>query len=570
MVESFKIKDQLFNHRGILDHFTGLKVTTQSPKGVACSLNSTSNQVSKISIVGVTIDMIMDGRIAVASVDDGNAYVEYHTSTGEVVSLLVMAPNKGEFQVIARKFSSLLKNMEHGTKIFVVSVIAAILYCPEMRNIMRSQNPELNAVFTELDSYFDAAQDYKAMHLMDSNLFLTCDIMYYGIFKQGTEVEINAEDEGVFDAQMQRFLQNNSMRHIASTRELERYTIPEHEEATQKTNQNSLFTEPLADFFERCKRGEFLIRYPWPEIRKNMIVPLSFLESFFPTESFRLMLLSVWYQIREVQKRMDEVSKKYPGKKLAELVQEGAYDEVMGKNPINIKVMGKPGTGKTTVIEAVLASLGYPKGLISCKDRMEEDDIEGLNKFVNGTVLNIPTKAGQLHSDGGAILLEEFNLPDPGILQGALGQALAYPFILKEDGYKEKRRHPMTIYFATMNIGTAGTKPMNEALSSRFPEGYVIEDVPEAEFISILVASGYEKSDCRKVYRVYTQILNYLREYHEELSLSITLRHCLNALDKLKIGFTEKQAYENTFLSQLYSSDPEVANDIRETLQVLM
>lgn len=569
MAESFKMKEQLFNHRGALDHFPGLKANTMSAKGVACSLNSTSSQVSKISLVGVTIDLMMDGRIAVADVDQTSSYVEYHTSNGEVVSMLVQPQAKGGFQIVARNFSSLLKSLEHG-KIFPVAVIATILYCQDIRTIMCIQDPELDAVFKELNSYFDASQDYKTMQLMESNLFLTCDLMYYGIFKNGLEVEVISNDEKLFDAQMERFLQNGVVDHVATTAELERYTIPENKKAEVETNQNSLFTEPLADFFERCKRGEFLIKYPWPEIRKGMIVPLSFLDSFFPTESFRLMLLSVWYQIKEVQKRMNEIAKKYPGKKLSELIQEGAYDEVMGKNPINIKVMGKPGTGKTTVIEAVLASLGYPKGLINCKDRMEEDEIEGQNKFVNGTVLNIPTKAGQLHSDGGAILLEEFNLPDPGILQGALGQALAYPFILKEDGYKEKRRHPLTIYFATMNIGTAGTKPMNEALSSRFPEGYVIEDVPEDEFVSILVSAGYKKGNCKKVYKVYKQILNYLREYHEELSLSITLRHCLNALDKLRIGFTEKQAYENTFLSQLYSSDPEVANDVRETLKVLM
>ena len=138
------------------------------------------------------------------------------------------------------------------------------------------------------------------------------------------------------------------------------------------------------------------------------------------------------------------------------------------------------------MIEAVLASLGYPKGIINCKGRMEEDDIEGLNKFIQGTVVSIPTKCGELHSVGGAIVLEEVNLPDPDILQGALGQALVYPYILKVNGYQEYRRHPMTIYFATMNIGTQGSKPLNEALSSRFPEGHILEDISREEFYEML------------------------------------------------------------------------------------
>ena len=66
------------------------------------------------------------------------------------------------------------------------------------------------------------------------------------------------------------------------------------------------------------------------------------------------------------------------------------------------------------------------------------------------------------------------------------------------------------------------------------------------------------------------KIVNYLREYHEELALSVTLRHCLNALELISIGFTPEQAYEQTFISQLYSTDPEVAEDIRDTVFKLL
>src|SRR5699024_3454790 len=132
-----------------------------------------------------------------------------------------------------------------------------------------------------------------------------------------------------------------------------------------------------------------VIHYPWSDIQKKYIVPIGFLDSFIPTESFRRILLSVWYQVK---KKLDLIEKKSP-------------DAL--KKPINIKIMGKPGTGKTVTIEAVLAALGYPKGLINCKGRMEEDDIEGMNTFIQGQVFNVATKAGELHSVGGAIILEE-------------------------------------------------------------------------------------------------------------------------------------------------------------------
>ncbi len=68
------------------------------------------------------------------------------------------------------------------------------------------------------------------------------------------------------------------------------------------------------------------------------------------------------------------------------------------------------------------------------------------------------------------------------------------------------------------------------------------------------------------VYKAYMKIMNYLRQYHEELVMSVTLRHCLNALDKISIGFLKEQAYRMTFISELYANDPEVAEDILANL----
>ena len=327
------------------------------------------------------------------------------------------------------------------------------------------------------------------------------------------------------------------------------------------------FTMSLDKFYEQCKRGKYVINYPWNDIQKQYIVPLDFLDTYVPTECFRKTLLSVYYQLMGVMARMGSYEKTLKKKQKAdpEYSEPYPYGKVIG-NPINVKIMGKPGTGKTVMIEAVLASLGYPKGIINCKGRMEEDDIEGLNKFIQGTVVSIPTKCGELHSVGGAIVLEEVNLPDPDILQGALGQALVYPYILKVNGYQEYRRHPMTIYFATMNIGTQGSKPLNEALSSRFPEGHILEDISREEFISVLAANGNKKRDCNTVYNIYRDVLNYLGKYAEDIQLSITMRHCINCLEQIKVGFPIAEAVNNTFISQVYSIDPEVAKDLQGTL----
>lgn len=489
---------------------------------------------SKVSTLGFALEKYLDKKVSVCTVKDQPlTYVEYTHKSGEVDQVLIQVDGQDIFIVASSDTTS-------GT-VTLTAILMALLCNEKTQSLWKN-----NADILELCSYC-------TQNPMDEDtMFLACDCFYYGFAKnRNAEIETDAPK---LQLEINRIQQNNLFEHCPDTAAPALIQLKKENKSNKKVKeQPALFTEPLDTFFQRCQNGEFIIDYQWSDKQKGYIVPLNFLDTFIPTETFRLMLLSVWYQIQNVLKKMKKGV---------------SYNEIMGKNPINIKIMGKPGTGKTTVIEAVLASLGYPKGLITCKDRMEEDEIEGQSKFINGTVYNIPTKAGELHSVGGAIVLEEFNLPDPGILQGSLGQALAYPFILKVDGYKEYVRHPLTIYFATMNIGTCGSKPMNEALSSRFAEGFILEDVPDEEFIKILNGAGYKKGDCKKVFSTYKKILNYLREYHEELVLAITLRHCLNALDKISIGFTEEQAYDNTFISQLYSSDPEVAKDLKSVLKM--
>lgn len=522
-------------------HIGGLSkagIVSQAHRRYTPSLTANTQYYSKASYVACVYERFVDRKLSVYSVsNEPLTYIEYTHRDGSTTKMMVTLNSQTKCSIISDEDITL-----QNPAVITSAVMMSLLY----NSVTMSYFDAIDT--TELKAAWDKAHNINDMYVM-------CDCFYYA-FAKDMEVNINVETSQLI-TQIKRLCQNNAFRHedglLSETLEKAQVIKKEKKKPAPK-KQPPLFTEPLETFFDRCKKGEFIVDYQWSDKQKNYIVPLSFLDSFIPTESFRLMLLSVWCQIQNILKKM---KKGVP------------YNEIMGKNPLNIKIMGKPGTGKTTVIEAVLASLGYPKGLVTCKDRMEEDEIEGQNKFIKGTVYNIPTKAGELHSIGGAIVLEEFNLPDPGILQGSLGQALVYPFILKVDGYREFVRHPLTIYFATMNIGTCGSKPMNEALSSRFAEGFILEDVPDDEFINILSGAGYTKTNCRKVYKTYQKILNYLREYHEDLVMSVTLRHCLNALDKISIGFTEIQAYENTFISQIYSSDPDVAKDLREVLKIV-
>ena len=149
---------------------------------------------------------------------------------------------------------------------------------------------------------------------------------------------------------------------------------------------------------------------------------------------------------------------------------------------------------------------------------------------------------------------------------GSMGQAIEKPFIVMRDGYIPVRRHPLCIVIGTMNTGTAGSKQLNQALSSRFKCTYTLEDPDRNTFINILAAQGYPKKNCRSVYDAYNKIITYLKkpeQSQEELCENITLRGCFGALECVEEGQTFKEALNNTLVGKIAEVDLEVANQVK-------
>jgi hypothetical protein len=243
--------------------------------------------------------------------------------------------------------------------------------------------------------------------------------------------------------------------------------------------------------------------------------------------------------------------------------------DAIGKDYVNTMIVGKPGTGKTTLAYNLGAALHVPVYTVPCSKNTEEDTFQGMNKLVKGNFDFVTTDFLKAYTEGGIIVLEEINLADPAVIMGALGQAIEAPFILARDGYDTVRRHPLCVIIATMNVGTFGSKGVSQAFSSRLKQTYQLNDPREEDFIDVLLTVNDNRKICKWIYDAYQKVCSYLRSpdvNQEELCLNVTMRACLGALENIEEGDAPKEALRHTLVGKIAEVDLELAQEIEKNV----
>lgn len=305
----------------------------------------------------------------------------------------------------------------------------------------------------------------------------------------------------------------------------------------------------MKEYMEKCKSGELDIAYEWTVEQQKHIQTKKYLDRFVPSETFVDVSEMLSYELECVTDRMLEGA-------------EGV--EAIGDNYLNVILVGKPGTGKTTIAQALSVAHNIPIYTIPFSKNSEEDEAEGKTKVVDGGFAFKSTPFLEAYEHGGIVVFEEFNLPDPNVMQGAFGQAIEYPFVLYKNGYEEIHRHPLCVIIGTMNTGTQGSREPNEAFTSRFPNTFIMEDPDDDTFINILASGGFKRTECKRVHRCYKDIIKYLKEDSgdETYCMSVTLRHCIAALKAIARGHDFKKAIKNTMIGAIAIKNLELANEV--------
>lgn len=510
-----------------------------------------ANDIPKISKLSYALESIYTNPISAIATSDGNVYCELKKTDGSIVSALFYQ----------NRYYSSGSTPDGNTqqKLYLITYLLSKLI---------AEPADYGETLASLKS---VTEEYNNNgYVTQETMAYFCDCFYYdsknhlGDSVIKTSIPVNPVDEPIINL-VQQSIRTEAMQSLTFVLPSNSTGINLDDFAGYFDNNftNVSYTPPATSpsvspsytsFLENCKMGKYEIGFEWTPEQQKRIQPPSFLDSFVPNESFMDLVMLADAELNSVIDRIN--------------LTNSCDIDVIGSNYINAILVGKPGTGKTTTAEALSAALGLPIYTVKTSKNTEEDTFEGMTKVANGnfTFRSTPFLEGYEH--GGIIVLEEFNLADPGVMQGAIGQAIEYPFILMKDGYEEVHRHPLCLILSTMNTATQGAREPNEALTSRSPIALVMEDPDENEFIEILCSKGYDKKDCKNIYKVYDKIIKYLtvNTGSEEMAMQVTLRHCLGALKLMSIGIPLKSAVKKTMVGSIAIKDLTLAKEIYENL----
>ena len=133
----------------------------------------------------------------------------------------------------------------------------------------------------------------------------------------------------------------------------------------------------------------------------------------------------------------------------------------------NLLLAGGKATGKNVLAENLSAAFGRPAWDISFHVNMDAASLIGMDTFEGGAVKFRPGPVYRCAQCGGFGVLDEINMAKNEAL-AVLHAVLDFRRAIDVPGYERIPLADETRFIATMNYGYAGTRELNEALTSRF------------------------------------------------------------------------------------------------------
>ena len=219
----------------------------------------------------------------------------------------------------------------------------------------------------------------------------------------------------------------------------------------------------------------------------------------------------------------------------------------------NLLLAGPKATGKNVLCENLAAVFGQPVWNVSFHINMDASYLIGTDTF-DGTKVTFRPGPIYLCADrGGFGVLDEINMAKNESL-AVLHSALDFRRAIDVPGYDLIRVKPQTRFIGTMNYGYAGTRELNEALSSRF----AILSVPEISETDLdrLIKRSFPNINpkiCTQFVKLFMELMR-KTEKAEISDRALDLRGLLDALSLIREGLTAGQALQMCIVDKTFDA----------------
>ncbi len=237
----------------------------------------------------------------------------------------------------------------------------------------------------------------------------------------------------------------------------------------------------------------------------------------------------------------------YYGKKTWELALAAL---LAGKN---LLLAGPKATGKNVLSENLGALFGRPVWNVSFHINTDASYLVGTDTYDGHAVVFRPGPIWLCAEKGGFGILDEINMAKNEAL-AVLHAALDFRRSLDVPGYEKLDLRPDTRFIATMNYGYAGTRDLNEALTSRF----AVLDMP------VISEENLQKLISRRYPAISAAIRDQLAKLYGELErkaegaeisdAALDLRGLLDAIALMEQGLSSGDALEMCVVNKSFDA----------------
>ena len=227
-----------------------------------------------------------------------------------------------------------------------------------------------------------------------------------------------------------------------------------------------------------------------------------------------------------------------------EIWEQAAQALLCGKN---LLLAGAKATGKNMLAENLAEAFGRPSWNVSFHINMDASYMIGTDTFREGQVVFRPGPVYESAAQGGFCILDEINMARNEAL-AVLHSTLDFRRVINVPGYSRISVHEAARFIATMNYGYAGTRDLNEALTSRF----MVINMPEISYIQQFAGLFQDIEKKCKSGELTSRVLD-LRGLLDAISL---MENGLSPLAALDMGITNKtfDAYEQSLIQDVIAS----------------